>query len=928
MIAAQGDVVRSKGGSVASVRRVINARRDALGTIYMRQRPVNFDPAVRFMRLQRALIHRELGFVSPAATLAAFLIAFDGVVLEDAVGAALAGAQRAYVVANAVHIDWVAADGRGDSRELGALTIACLTSIDRSGLRPQDWKQDLAVSLRPIYGGEDPVAAFLGDATRWVSSHVVQPLVAHVTRLAPMTCPPRTALARRATGRTLKVDERDVDLDEVAIGLGNGMAGVLTSPGQDMDQYVLDRLVSACRPRGNGIPGVKRRAMLQAALELVREAVAAGPVTALIVCWAVDLIESGTAHERNLSPNTIKNYVPVVARKLFPRLRGNALMEMGSAAWADLYESICMSVPAGQRSYHSSALRAWHVFLEGWLDVAPLARRLAGSKDDVPPKANLVWPQERGVIEGWLADATIDDRLVGQLRVAFAIGFAARIRIGELLMLRLRNVDDERGDGEDAVVINLSDGLKSESARRPLQIRDNNAREILREWIARRRREGALSGDYLFGDPHEPGSVYRIGLCCVLLNRILKAATGDPAVSFHTLSHTWLSVAGETALNNRSIEEVRRLDADVAMPGGHLSNHTSASHYMHLFVGPLRMQLDTEIRRLNLTSEVAAGWCTVSAAALRKRVERRAGDVRTVFWDAIDESRDLGAFESVDAGIALEQPAMPAFLKSPIGTSFRRVLHALKDLASGRDIDAVALRSGQPVEWVAEVVQQAAHHLEVLGVTPSNPATRAVRSTERDVATLVSCFGSGQGHLDFGRSQQPKFERLAALLESGGGDDVVEQAHRAWIASMRSGYLGLDSARSAIRIFALLERAGVRSGEIALAIAEGASVGGMDGVGNVASGTQVVVPFPSPQLVDDVRDAFAMAYVVPPIEIPVVARRGRPPIYLVWSSGAIGFDPAVGKHVMPPPAAAGLAGFHALMLAAGVHAALRRCQRE
>ena len=194
------------------------------------------------------------------------------------------------------------------------------------------------------------------------------------------------------------------------------------------------------------------------------------------------------------------------------------------------------------------------------------------------------------------------------------MAFNLRIRSTELLYLRLNAVLDRGTHFEIQMCPGRNDpNLKSESARRIVLLTDASALSALRAWIQRRKHEYALPNDFVFGDPCEPGSLFRPGAMALQLSALLKAVTGDRHVSFHTLSHTFVSERVAEGCATTPATDINPLEA-ISVTAGHRSGSTTSEHYTHLVEQILRQQLDQALSRIPLRSGAAASWTGIKAA--------------------------------------------------------------------------------------------------------------------------------------------------------------------------------------------------------------------------------------------------------------------------------------------------------------------------
>jgi integrase len=154
-----------------------------------------------------------------------------------------------------------------------------------------------------------------------------------------------------------------------------------------------------------------------------------------------------------------------------------------------------------------------------------------------------------------------------------------------LQRLRLRNVSvSTNGKHVEVEIVALlgTDGLKTAAAKRRFVITEPEAAKRLLSWCEFRRAQGAPESGFLFADAADDNRLYRPYAVRATILRMLKAATGDPSMTFYALRHSWISREMEQLLMTESAVDFNRL-MHLADAAGHVSPATSIYFYSHRF---------------------------------------------------------------------------------------------------------------------------------------------------------------------------------------------------------------------------------------------------------------------------------------------------------------------------------------------------------
>ena len=869
----------------------IHKHKDSIGRNHFRSNGQTALRAKRFEKTQLRILKGHAKFSAPADRIAAGLVCFEGVATRQNLELALVACANPYRWGEHVCIEWLHNDKRQDRRFLSELSIAHLTKLPNEF----SWREaKLAIkgaALLLYPSAKDPVGTFIGDAQAWLLENIPGALLGHLVDTNPLSALPMSALARQSSGQALVQTLREVSRQDSDAALGFAFECYFQGGYVNSGGWLIDRLISITRrDEKQSEPDDKKR-MVTECLLLSNQLANTDKISSLILAWVTDLVESGTTTEADIHPGTVQKYVHLAAPKLRLGLLGKDIETLDAKQFGEIYADAKESVSEGQRGTLASALSSWHKFLMRWLSVPPLLESLHIGTETLP-KANVIWPNELACIrEDWLDKAELDERLLGQLRVAFSIAGHARIRATELFQLRLRSISVEAKPMEIEICPMLRDGSpKTPSARRIVKISDAQATQVIADWKIRRRHEEALEEDLLFGDPHNAARVFRLGQFYVAINQILKAVAGDREISLHTLSHTWISSQIHDALLAAEEGNINRLD-QIAVEAGHMTVATSLEHYFHRFEFPLRHHLDLGLKRLPLTSAEAAELSGIKADALRQRTHASGQPKLDVYWEAIfSRNADLD-IPDVTAGISTEVHKRPSLLQSPKKPNFSTVLNALSDLTGGMPNSIVASRSGQSLAWVEHVATSAIQILVECNVVKPRAARKLTPTVAMDILQSINndrAFG-----IDFRRIGQEKYVAILAHMHNIAPDSGLDGFLDAWRESYNGRFISLLSFESASCTFAFLHRAGIRPEQLAISIA--AETPETPDIERLAKEAEL-------------RTAFLASFSVPPLFDWKKPRRGRPNSYLIWSSDAFDVETEVAS------AAISIAGFNAIML--------------
>lgn len=874
----------------------IKWKRDHMGIIHFRSAPLESTAAARFSRVQALALRGDL--LPPSSTrIALSLILFDAIPTREDLEAALGNIDSIYTWNEQVCLDWSDKFNRGNRRFLSVFTQTALATPRTVKLDTAAVLSDLDLMLQKAIRGPRSTYSLdllLLDAQAWLKESVSEPLVAHCIGAAPIASLPRSVLAREATKLALGIDAAALRSEATSDGFARALAAYFDPTGRDQGSWLIAELVHTCRRNKSLSNSKDRERMLKGCLGLTNRAETAGRISALILAWVIDLLESGTRTKQILKAITPAKYVSAAAYRLLEAFRGKDLDEISVPAFISVYEKMLKGLSSSQARTLASALSSWHFFLTCWFYVDPLYKSLHRWLPVSPPRANLLWPHELELISSWLNTPGSDERLHKQIRIAFEILKGVRIRATELLCLRICNIQFEGNVVRVEVATKEQDGGNKTAAARRTETLTGEAFRLVRDWIERRKKDGALPSDYLFGDPYQPDRQYRTGHVYLTLNRLLKAATGDASVATHAISHTRVSFDWMEAASEKTLADINPFER-AAAAAGHESPATGFACYFHFAEPWLRRELDELITRQLGSWASVKNHVTLSASAFRQALSRgrkRNPDSTpgTIAMHYIRQTSPCLIAPAASANLEMVEPKNPIVACDAAALDLAGTLNLLHDLWYGHSPEAIALRCGRPLETVSAYAAVALDVLELVGEVGRHVPDQQGRNA---IATLGAALNGPTGQrIQLTRSGQVKVGYLYDHLADNADQDEVVTGIESWIKCYDRGHLSLYYPAAAAGFVALLDAAKFpRSFLVVRAV--------NDLEPKVKAGIEAIFQSDKP--------------VMPTGEL-LVPRYGRPRAYLALASGR----PQHGKGDALPNAALGMGGVHAVMFGAAV----------
>jgi integrase len=782
-------------------RSLVSAQRSDVGVIHFGTRDGFGRAHLQADNLARLLLgHPGVRLGSSGRVLLSLM--FDGVLEANALPlawAALGGRCRSR---DGVCIEWTA-DERLERRVLGPLTCLGLAEGARSSY--EEASNDLSQLLQRSgwLAGEIVAAAVVQIVLSVISARMLTALpgdiYAHVRGSVRLTAVPRSCLVRGHSGMVLRR----------AAGVGDPQAHARTlriaerlsqapAKGSADDARLVKAIAKARTVPAAILSKVEQRKSMRSELEQLDSQMRNASMSVYLYwTWVLDLATIGTEHTRPVKPSTIYEYPHAVVDELLPRLRDEVVASDGDLARIDLRATLLTALKGRSRSasemqkavpaLESFAWSMWRLF--GVDRVGALSAPRPRSR----VRANAVWPHEIEWVFDQLMQRDLTVRYYQQLLVVFALlsdpGCAWRTE--DIKHIHVDGVDLE----DEGRLLLVDPGVragpgKSRSARRPIEPSNERTRTLVTEWRKRRAREEASAGELLFADPTDHYRVRLWGRMTAEINALLKAATGDDAVSIHTLRHTALSMARV----NLTGDGVRRF-AEASAQAGHFAVTITRRSYMNLYESLLRSALDAYWRGHHLTETQVCRLTGHKPGCVRQRWSRggaKGARRNDLSWFAVGEAADAVPAKAVSKPSMLAERVAPPIVSLPV-LSARDVAFALAALARGLSAEAVRLRFDVGVaSWQA-----------------IEEALKGWRGTGTDVhATDLRAeipFARGSCHL-----QQTKLAPVLAELASIDRPLLLRSAVDSWAESLRGRWIALNEPSRLATWWQWLRGVGIR----------------------------------------------------------------------------------------------------------------------
>lgn len=608
-------------------------------------------------------------------------------------------------------LSWLNANSSGtrsDSRILSARTTLCMRSLTE----PIDWPAELSKLESTLAGSypwgapsppSKPLVEVLLDASAWLHFHLSSSLFTHIAKALDIPPLPDHVWARLNNPSAGSLDQtRDESTDHVVAIAIEKMFEPEQSSDNTIPMATIDLLKSLFSV-GKDDAGIRLadhlgRAMTQTKLSLAATAISSeGWLSGMLASWCLHLINHGSIRLENPSMATLAAYTSELLEPFASEMQriDKTPRQMQQDDWTELFERLGRqtSTPAGV-----AALRSLHLWAVQTFGCEPQPSVIFRHDEVLSSvKSNIVWPHEQKTALDLIVSSSMDERTRHQILVMLALGISGLFRIGDLASLCVNDID-ETVEGIRVTVdpSRGSHGGKSRAARRVVFLSSKLLGQVVLNFKNRRIKESCSNPDeavYLFGDPNQPGRLYRYGHCIGLVNQLLKHSTGDINVSFHTLRHTSATARGLDLLlapaADYAIAPLHHLLHQMA----HAGQNTFWSVYFHAADIAIRSQIDRSPIVRNVSAEEASFWLNTTSVALRQRQHRAAHSDEDFYFQLLEQE----AFGHVVLSSAIFR-CDSLKVQNPTGSnehlefSFPWTYKALHALQEQPDLDALTSR--------------------------------------------------------------------------------------------------------------------------------------------------------------------------------------------------------------------------------------------
>lgn len=797
-----------------------------------------------------------------------------------------------------MYVEWEDAAGIFQRRMLSIFTISRFRSLANPSTEYDISNVTTWISQSGLYSALstrllEPEVQL--DCIAWGARYLPMPLWAHVSGLQVMVCLPQAGFHTYLGLRTANPLDTTVVNDD-AFEAGSLLADMLDELDSGSDRapkplnlkearHLIDRVITVFVRRHSAIRKAADADLFQELLKIKSQALEMDVRVAWVICWMLDLFESGTPQKPNAAFETRTRYCRVAALKLLMGLL--AMGERIESLDGEELEKLCLSLmldpTVGDKQGLGAAVSSFLYFAHEELG-APLIRpQLHKFIPDIVPRAQFVTQDQVQLASDWIDHQQgADPRLIQMSKVIVGMGYAAPFRLNELLNLRIGNIQKLQGSGH--YEIEIYKDLKTDSSKRRVAIDEAWVIRDIDEWMKMRHAEDASSKDLVFGTPDFPKKTYRRSACTRFILKLLKLVTGDSCMTFHALRHSWASRNVDLIFRSSSTINVDRL-AHVAYAMGHASAQMTLRFYSHLYEPGMKQTIDVLQSSMELSAHEASCIAGHKKNTLTQRALRKGQSISEM---------TLSLLTTMPAQVVVVPPSVTTVIPPRILRTFNHQLTAgqvLKVIEMGMDgMDENRIASVVRLQ-IAQVqrIRQAAIELAL----QLSSAAKSLTILERSALTIAESLRYTK--INIRAADNPKFAKLLSFIRLPIDPKLALVATTGWKGMHTHGHLNVQDQVLFSGLLQLLKAAGVDPAHLILRL----ETPGL-------SQAQCAMSLASPRRV--FSDVFGRSPQCEPLEY---AHPARPTITMVWSSSVKDGSPNFS-------AKAGITGLHALMFALSV----------
>lgn len=781
---------------------------DAVSIAHRRYGPQAQIRLRRFIQLRRMVAKLKHG---AKAAYAARLVTLDMVLPSQLVTVCKSEVYRHLGQPN---LEWIVEEsGRIDRRILSPLTALSYTAPATD--------VDHVTQLTDWLGGTDEYASIkpamlMGELEQdmycWALRRLSGPIGAHVTGMKPMWAVSRLTLARAEFKRVLRTaisefnEERELEIasfEDAAFGAN----------AKQEDDALLKMALAIIAIDGNKTEQENFHFWLASLLKLKDQIQATDSITSIIICWMMDLIESGTVGAPDARIGTRVRYIKQTALRLWrafkatnKRLENLSENEIRAIYLGTLEDKSCTDLNglgSGISSFQNYAAEVWD-FPEVQLDIS---KHIPESK----PRAQLVYPHEVALGRKWLADFKDGDSyLIEICHLLLDMFDCVPARLQELLLARLNNLTFSEDGKSVEIELYPAKGKKFKnlgSIRRET-ISDISIISKLRKWVERRLDDGAEEDAFIFGIDAQPG-IYRRALVVATLRIVLKAVTGDDTMTIHAMRHT---VASRNYVEYQYlgvIDQNRNFENAEAL--GHLAPPMGFHAYIHSFEEILASEMKfLNYEDIDFVDIDAPDLVGRSRVAIRAEASRSSGreSISTVIWQALFKVAESIYFAPIGKVDQWVQPAPPKLkIVSKQALTPLRVLSVIKKLQTTTIVEASVLMDipALDIQEISDCVFNHAHQkLKALPIGKRALAPPII--TIQDALSVLN--------IDVRAGYQSKYATVHHALASDMTAQMLQKITGIWPDCIKGNYVRLDVGDVAVPLLEFLNHCGVQADQL------------------------------------------------------------------------------------------------------------------
>lgn len=718
---------------------------------------------------------------------------------------------------------------------------------------------------------DEVLSELFKDMSCWATRNLSGPLWAHVTGLRHIWALDRVSLARRTSVGVATPSANEGNSSELSIA--EFLDAAQNCDGEQpsgSDRQVLDAALHVISFSESEDASQTLARWMMDLLQFKDQIQRADWVTAIVVSWMLDLVESGTLRKADAKPETRARYMAQLAARLWTALSNHKgpMLSISDVFLYAAYGSLMADPTCTDLLGLRAAIGSFQAYGE---EVWGLPSVVFNASDFVPPavpRVQVVHPHEVTQALNWLDNSpATDPRLVEICSTMLVLLHAAPFRLEELHGIRIENVIESGNQTslEIEVCRSALNSLKNANAVRRLKIEEPLAIARLLKWMGKRRGEGSGDSDQVFGRKRGAG-LYRRATVHATLRRILKAVTGDDSMTVHALRHAYATRKfGELA--TQAEQHDFNVYTHLAYSMGHASCDMTIRFYVHEFELALRREVDVCVGRKVGFSGIEAELITgMKANTLVQSARRRNIDFDEYIDDTLTQQVDASIFaQGVDTNAWLV-PACPDMrLGKRQEISLYKVWDLLKSWEKDPDLHDQELEHLHEVDQnvVAAIKSQLIANAKVVAARRAAARGELARPVLH-VSEAYTLLGIKSRWL-----MQAKYQALRrSMLSSTMCAELVELAHAYPILMGRPGYIRVDHPQTLFPMLRFLKTSGITPLQLLVRLEADPKVADQEN-----------------KLATEIEEVFLAIWgTAPPFDAVDFPHPSRPKAYLLWPS--------------------------------------------